>query len=121
MGSRADRRRGWTRRRRSWPRFATTSGSSIRPRRTRSGQKKEQRPGPRSRGRLMAEALFQISEPGQSRIKAACRTRAVGIDLGTTNSLVAVVASGEPLAVDDEHGEVIVPSVVHYAADGGVV
>jgi molecular chaperone HscA len=69
----------------------------------------------------MAEALFQISEPGQSRVKAACRTRAVGIDLGTTNSLVAVVAGGEPLSVDDEQGEVIVPSVVHYAADGGVV
>ncbi len=69
----------------------------------------------------MAEALFQISEPGESRVKAACRTRAVGIDLGTTNSLVAVVAGGQPVCVDDEQGEVIVPSVVHYAADGGVI
>jgi molecular chaperone HscA len=69
----------------------------------------------------MAEALFQISEPGQSRVKAACRTRAVGIDLGTTNSLVAVVAGGQPVSVDDGQGDVIVPSVVHYAADGSVV
>ena len=69
----------------------------------------------------MAEALFQIAEPGQSRSKHACRTRAVGIDLGTTNSLVAIVDAGKPTALADEHGETIVPSVVHYGGDGGVV
>ncbi len=69
----------------------------------------------------MAEALFQIAEPGQSRSKHACRTRAVGIDLGTTNSLVAIVDAGKPVALADEHGEAIVPSVVHYGGDGGVV
>jgi molecular chaperone HscA len=71
----------------------------------------------------MAEALFQISEPGQSRTKHACRTRAVGIDLGTTNSLIAIVDAGKPTALVDENGngETIVPSVVHYAADGRVV
>jgi molecular chaperone HscA len=72
----------------------------------------------------MAEALFQISEPGQSRVKAPCTpgfSRAVGIDLGTTNSLVAMVQNGKPVTLADEAGEVIVPSVVHYAADGDVV
>ena len=69
----------------------------------------------------MADALFQIAEPGQSGTKHACRTRAVGIDLGTTNSLVAIVDAGKPTALADEHGETIVPSVVHYGGDGGVV
>jgi molecular chaperone HscA len=69
----------------------------------------------------MAEALMQIGEPGQTRPKRACRTSAVGIDLGTTNSLVAIVDGGKPVCLTDEHGEAIVPSVVHYAADGSVV
>jgi molecular chaperone HscA len=69
----------------------------------------------------MAEAFFQIAEPGESRSKHACRTRAVGIDLGTTNSLVAIVDAGKPAALADEQGDPIVPSVVHYAADGRVV
>jgi molecular chaperone HscA len=69
----------------------------------------------------MAEALFQIAEPGESRPKRACRTRAVGIDLGTTNSLVAVVERGAPVALPDESGSLLLPSVVYYAADGGVV
>jgi molecular chaperone HscA len=71
-----------------------------------------------------AEALFQISEPGESRDKEACEprgTRAVGIDLGTTNSLVAVVVDGRPTCLPGEDGSIIVPSVVHYAPDGGVV
>jgi len=49
-------------------------------------------------------ALFQITEPGESRAKQACTTGAVGIDLGTTNSLIAIVlADGKPhaLAVDE--------------------
>jgi molecular chaperone HscA len=69
----------------------------------------------------MAEALFQISEPGESRPKHACRTRAVGIDLGTTNSLIAIVDGGKPTALADEQGEAIVPSVVHYGGDGRVL
>jgi molecular chaperone HscA len=72
----------------------------------------------------MAEALFQISEPGQSRVKAPCTpgfSRAVGIDLGTTNSLVAMVQNGKPVCLADDDGMTIVPSVVHYASDGDVL
>jgi molecular chaperone HscA len=72
----------------------------------------------------MAEALFQISEPGQSRVKAPCTpgfSRAVGIDLGTTNSLVAMVQHGKPVCLADDGGDAIVPSVVHYASDGDVL
>ena len=78
----------------------------------------------------MVEALFQIAEPGESRSKAACKGRAIGIDLGTTNSLVAVVRAGQPVCLRSEddgagsgdgHGEAIVPSVVHYGADGSIV
>ena len=69
----------------------------------------------------MADALFQISEPGESRVKGACApgtTRAVGIDLGTTNSLIASVKNGRPVVLVDADGEAMVPSVVHYAIDG---
>ena len=61
-------------------------------------------------------ALLQIAEPGQSP-KPHQRRLAVGIDLGTTNSLVASVRSGlaEPLA--DAQGKVILPSAVRYHAD----
>ncbi len=61
-------------------------------------------------------ALLQIAEPGQSP-KPHQRRLAVGIDLGTTNSLVAAVRSGlaEPLA--DADGEVILPSAVRYCPD----
>jgi molecular chaperone HscA len=72
----------------------------------------------------MAEALFQISEPGQSRVKAPCTpgfSRAVGIDLGTTNSLVAMVQNGKPVCLSDDGGDPIVPSVVHYASDGDII
>jgi molecular chaperone HscA len=68
----------------------------------------------------MSEALFDIAEPGQSRVKRACRTRAIGIDLGTTNSLVAIVEGGKPVCLPDVDGQTILPSVVHYAADGDV-
>ncbi len=69
----------------------------------------------------MAEAFLQISEPGASAPKRACRTRAIGIDLGTTNSLVAVVDGGRPICLRDENEQAILPSVVHYAADGSIV
>ncbi|MBU1282360.1 MAG: Fe-S protein assembly chaperone HscA [Gammaproteobacteria bacterium] len=61
-------------------------------------------------------ALLQIAEPGQSP-QPHQRRLAVGIDLGTTNSLVAAVRSGlsEPLA--DVAGQVILPSAVRYHAD----
>jgi len=72
----------------------------------------------------LPEALFQISEPGEARVKAPCppgMTRAIGIDLGTTNSLVASVRDGRPVALRDAAGDAIVPSVVHYAAGGSVI
>jgi molecular chaperone HscA len=72
----------------------------------------------------MAEALFQISEPGQSRVKAPCTpgfSRAVGIDLGTTNSLVAMVQHGKPVCLVDDGGDALLPSVVYYASDGDVL
>ena len=68
---------------------------------------------------MAVEALFDISEPGESRAKAACAGRAVGIDLGTTNSLVAVVSAGQPVCLADAEGASILPSVVSYT-EGGV-
>ena len=62
--------------------------------------------------------LLQISEPGQSPIKDACKPRVVGIDLGTTNSLVAHVADASPVVLGDDP---LVPSVVHYAPSGEVI
>lgn len=64
-------------------------------------------------------ALFQISEPGLSAAPHEHRL-AVGIDLGTTNSLVASVISGDTEVIRDEENSAILPSVVHYAADGTV-
>jgi molecular chaperone HscA len=65
-------------------------------------------------------ALLQIAEPGQSTAPHQHRL-AVGIDLGTTNSLVATVRSGEAQTLADESGEHILPSVVHYRENGVVV
>ena len=65
-------------------------------------------------------ALLQIAEPGMSAAPHQHRL-AVGIDLGTTNSLVATVRSGVPTVLGDEAGRLLVPSVVHYAADGGLI
>ena len=64
-------------------------------------------------------ALFQIAEPGLSAAPHEHRL-AVGIDLGTTNSLVASVISGTAEVIRDEEGAALLPSVVHYAADGTV-
>src|SRR5256885_10463622 len=72
----------------------------------------------------MPPALLEIAEPGQSRIKEACIAAAVGIDLGTTNSLVAVVGpdpssgAGKPLALPVDEGSTLLPSVVSYREDG---
>ncbi len=64
-------------------------------------------------------ALLQISEPGESMAPHEHRL-AVGIDLGTTNSLVATVRSGQTVVLNDELGRPLLPSVVHYGADGHV-
>ncbi len=64
-------------------------------------------------------ALLQISEPGMSTAPHQHRL-AVGIDLGTTNSLVASVRSGIARVLDDIQGRSLVPSVVRYHADGKV-
>lgn len=61
-------------------------------------------------------ALLQIAEPGLS-LDPHQRKLAVGIDLGTTNSLVASVRNGVAETLADESGEHILPSVVHYSAD----
>lgn len=66
-------------------------------------------------------SLFQIAEPGESRVKEACRGRVVGIDLGTTNSLVAVVKDGTPYCLADAQGETLLPSVVRYQAGGAPI
>src|SRR5690606_35110542 len=58
-------------------------------------------------------ALLQISEPGLSAAPHQ-RRLAVGIDLGTTNSLVATVRSGQAETLADEQGRHLLPSVVHY-------
>ncbi len=62
----------------------------------------------------MAEALYDIAEPGASKPKEACAGRAIGIDLGTTNSLVAVVRDANPVALADAAGRKLLPSAVRY-------
>jgi molecular chaperone HscA len=64
-------------------------------------------------------ALLQISEPGQSAAPHQHRL-AVGIDLGTTNSLVASVRNGVAETFADHDGEHLLPSVVRYHTDGTV-
>ena len=64
-------------------------------------------------------ALLQISEPGESPAPHQ-RKLAVGIDLGTTHSLVASVRSSVPETLPDEQGKVLMPSVVRYLKDGEV-
>ncbi len=61
-------------------------------------------------------ALLQISEPGQSAAPHEHK-HAVGIDLGTTNTLVATVRSGIATTLNDEHDRSLIPSVVHYGGD----
>jgi len=62
-------------------------------------------------------ALLQIAEPGQSAAPHQHRL-AVGIDLGTTNSLVATVRSGTPEVLTDTAGRALLPSVVRYVPEG---
>ncbi|HTQ00698.1 MAG TPA: Fe-S protein assembly chaperone HscA [Casimicrobiaceae bacterium] len=63
-------------------------------------------------------ALLQISEPGEAPAPHAWK-RAVGIDLGTTNSLVATVRHGLAVVLPDPEGRPLVPSIVRYG-EGGV-
>ncbi|WP_367671908.1 Fe-S protein assembly chaperone HscA [Serratia symbiotica] len=65
-------------------------------------------------------ALLQISEPGLSAAPHQ-RRLAAGIDLGTTNSLVATVRSGQAETLADEQGRHLLPSVVHYQAQAQLV
>ncbi|WP_018986609.1 Fe-S protein assembly chaperone HscA [Methylophilus methylotrophus] len=65
-------------------------------------------------------ALLQISEPGQSPAPHQHKL-AIGIDLGTTNSLVATVRSGMSTVLHDEHGHALLPSVVRYLNDAVIV
>ncbi|QOQ68080.1 Fe-S protein assembly chaperone HscA [Photobacterium damselae] len=65
-------------------------------------------------------ALLQIAEPGLSAAPHQHKL-AVGIDLGTTNSLVAAVRSGVPEALSDEQGRTILPSVVHFGLEDTLV
>ncbi|MAP89595.1 MAG: Fe-S protein assembly chaperone HscA, partial [Thiotrichales bacterium] len=61
-------------------------------------------------------ALLQISEPGQSTAPHH-HNLACGIDLGTTNSLVASVMSGQTRLISDQNNNSMLPSIVHYGQD----
>ena len=63
--------------------------------------------------------LLQIAEPGMSAAPHEERF-AAGIDLGTTNSLVALVLNGTPEVLPDEEGHFLLPSVVRYLPEEGV-
>jgi molecular chaperone HscA len=63
--------------------------------------------------------LLQIYEPGQTPLPHS-DVAAVGIDLGTTHSVVAVASDGNAEVIQNIHGHALVPSVVYYAADGNI-
>ncbi len=66
--------------------------------------------------------LLEIHEPGETPLPHAGEgSLAVGIDLGTTNSVVAIARDGKPAALHDETGKALVPSVVAYPVAGGVL
>ena len=66
--------------------------------------------------------LLEIHEPGETPLPHAGEgSLAVGIDLGTTNSVVAIAREGKPAALHDETGKAMVPSVVAYPSTGGVL
>src|ERR1700742_1133624 len=67
-------------------------------------------------------SLLEIHEPGETPLPHAGEASlAVGIDLGTTNSVVAIAREGKPAALHDETGKALVPSVVAYPSAGGVI
>lgn len=66
--------------------------------------------------------LLDIHEPGQTPLPHQGESGvAVGIDLGTTNSVVAIARDGKPEALRDAHGGALIPSIVAYDADGGAI
>lgn len=66
-------------------------------------------------------ALLQITEPGQSKDNQESAEMIIGIDLGTTNSLVAVVREGKVEILKDEDGKDVIASVVEYDEVGNVL
>ena len=65
-------------------------------------------------------ALLQISEPGKATLPHEHR-RAVGIDLGTTNSLIASIISSQATVLENSDNEKIIPSVVNYSKNSSLV
>jgi len=65
--------------------------------------------------------LFQILEPGQEQTVSLANQAVVGIDFGTTHSLVAIVKDGKPYALPLEEGQPLVPSVVAKTKEGAWV
>ncbi|MBF0166858.1 MAG: Fe-S protein assembly chaperone HscA [Alphaproteobacteria bacterium] len=65
--------------------------------------------------------LFDIFEPGETPLPHAGDEVAVGIDLGTTNSVVAISRQGKPEVLRDDKGRAIIPSVVAYGRDDEVI
>ena len=64
---------------------------------------------------------MQISEPGLSSESAISKKLALGIDLGTTNSLIAFKNSKKVSLIGDENGDALIPSVVHFPENGSVI
>lgn len=69
----------------------------------------------------MSDALFQIEEPAAATPRRRVPGLGIGIDLGTTHSLVATAAGGPPRVLTDERGEALLPSVVSYLEPRPVV
>ncbi|MBE64079.1 MAG: Fe-S protein assembly chaperone HscA [Pseudomonadota bacterium] len=65
--------------------------------------------------------LMQISEPGLSSESAISKKLALGIDLGTTNSLIAFKNGKKVSLIGDENGDALIPSVVHFPENGSVI
>ena len=65
--------------------------------------------------------LLQIHEPGATPLPHAEDDVAIGIDLGTTNSVVAISSDGKPEVLRDDNGTALVPSIVAYAPDGSPI
>lgn len=65
--------------------------------------------------------LMQISEPGLSSESAISKRLALGIDLGTTNSLIAFKNGKKVSLIGDENGDALIPSVVHFPENGSVI
>ncbi len=64
--------------------------------------------------------LIQIYEPGETPLPHA-DTAAIGIDLGTTHSVVSIASDGVAEPIHDAHGRAVIPSMVHYSGGGAVV